>query len=325
MGTARRGDGGVGLVMRVCIVGCGAVGSLFAAHLATLEDVEVWAYDVVEEHVAAINAAGLRLTGRADILAPVSARTDAGEIPPCEFGIVATKAMYTQEAITASAHVFADGAVCSVQNGVGNEELIAEHVPRVIRGTTFPAGHVVAPGVVEMDTAGDTWIGPFEDRPASMEEVERLADAMTRGGMPTKALADARGAQWTKLIFNAASNPLGALTGLTQGRLCELPPTRALISGLVGEGVAVAHALGITLDSDPEELIDYSAKVAYDHRASMLQDALAHRQTEIDALNGGIVRFGAEHGVPTPLNEAIVALILGMQRAWSSQPQAASE
>jgi 2-dehydropantoate 2-reductase len=139
--------------------------------------------------------------------------------------------------------------------------------------------------------------------------------------MPTKALADARGAQWTKLIFNAASNPLGALTGLTQGRLCELAPTRTLISGIVAEGVAVAAALGITLDSDPEALIDHSAKVAYDHRASMLQDALAHRRTEIEALNGGIVRFGEDNGVPTPLNQAVLALILGMERAWTSQPE----
>ena len=305
--------------MRVCVVGCGAVGSLFAAHLATLDEVEVWAYDVVEEHVAAINAGGLRLTGKADVLAPVRARTDPGEIPPCEFGIVATKSMFTADAIAATAAIFADGAVCSVQNGVGNEELIAEQVPRVIRGTTFPAGRVTAPGVVQMDVAGDTWIGPFEEQPASTEEVATLADAMTRGGMPAKALADARGAQWTKLIFNAASNPLGALTGLTQGRLCELPATRALISGLVAEGVAVAAALGITLDSDPEALIDHSAQVAYDHRASMLQDAQAHRRTEVDALNGGIARFGARHGVPTPLNDAMVALITGMERSWETE------
>src|SRR6202011_3527356 len=96
--------------MRVCVVGCGAVGSLFAAHLATLAEAEVWAYDVVEEHVAAINANGLRLTGRADILGTVHARTDAGEIPPCEFGIVATKAMFTAPAIEATAPPTADGA-----------------------------------------------------------------------------------------------------------------------------------------------------------------------------------------------------------------------
>ncbi len=147
--------------MKVCIVGCGAVGSLFAAHLAQVDDVEVWAYDVVAPHVEAINRSGLKLVGEADITGRVRATTDAAELPACDFGIVATKSMYTRAAIEASAHAFADGAVASVQNGVGNEEVIAEHVERVIRGTTFPAGHVTEPGVVHMDTRGDTWLGPF--------------------------------------------------------------------------------------------------------------------------------------------------------------------
>jgi 2-dehydropantoate 2-reductase len=210
--------------------------------------------------------------------------------------------------------------VCSVQNGVGNEEIIAEHVPLVIRGTTFPAGHVIEPGVVGMDTGGDTWIGPFEPKPASMDQVTQLADAITRGGMNCVALEDARGAQWTKLIFNAATNPLGALTGLSHGRVCELPATRKLISELVAEGVAVAEALGITLDSDPDALVDHAAEVAYDHKASMLQDVLAHRPTEVAALNEGVVRFGQETGVPTPMNEAIAALIRGVEKSWTDQP-----
>jgi 2-dehydropantoate 2-reductase len=306
--------------VRVCIVGCGAIGSLFAAHLAQVEDVEVWAYDVVEPHVAAINRDGLRLTGNAELLGQVSARTDSSEIPPCEFGIVATKSLYTRAAIESTAHLFEDGAVASVQNGVGNEEVIAEFVPRVIRGTTFPAGHVVEPGVVNMDTGGDTWLGPFEPKPASMEEVTQLAGAITAGGMNTKALEDARGAQWTKLIFNAATNPIGALTRLTHGRVCELPGTRKLVSGLVAEGVAVADSLGIRLDSDPDELVDHAAKVAYEHRASMLQDVLAGRVTEVDAMNGGIVTFGAQQGIPTPLNQAIAALIKGLEHSWT-QPQ----
>jgi 2-dehydropantoate 2-reductase len=307
--------------MRVCVVGCGAVGSLFAAHLGRLDDVEVWAYDVVEPHVNAINENGLRITGREEFTAPVNARTDPSEIPPCEFGVVATKAMFTADAISAAAPIFADGgAVCSVQNGVGNEEIIAEHVPLVIRGTTFPAGHVIEPGVVGMDTGGDTWIGPFEPKPASMEQVEQLADAITRGGMNCVALEDARGAQWTKLIFNAATNPLGALTGLSHGRVCELPATRKLISALVAEGVAVAEALGIQLDGDPDALVDHAAEVAYDHKASMLQDVLAHRPTEVAALNEGVVRFGQETGVPTPMNEAIAALIRGVEKSWTDQP-----
>ena len=216
------------------------------------------------------------------------------------------------------AHALEEGAVCSVQNGLGNEEAIAEHVSRVIRGTTFPAGHVVEPGHVHWDVEGGTTIGPFEPSPASSEEVERLAEACTRAGMPTSAVADARGPQWRKVIFNAATNPVGALTGLTHGRVCENEALRRLVSGLVDEGKAVAAAEGIVLDADPEELIDYAARpdVAYDHKASMLQDVEARRRTEVAYLNGGIVRFGQARGVPTPLNAAVVALIKGLEASW---------
>lgn len=121
------------------------------------------------------------------------ATTEAGELPPCEFGLVATKAMHTEAAIAATAAAFRAGAVCSVQNGIGNEEAIARHVERVIRGTTFPAGRIVEPGHVQWDVKGDTTIGPFEPSPAPMEAIERLAEACTRAGMPTAAKADARG------------------------------------------------------------------------------------------------------------------------------------
>jgi len=126
--------------VRICVVGCGAVGSLFAANLAQLDDVEVWAYDLARDHVDAINAKGLRLTGAGELVGRVRATTDASELPACDFGIVATKAMHTQSAMAATAHAFVEGAVASVQNGVGNEEAIAVYARAVIRGTTFPAG-----------------------------------------------------------------------------------------------------------------------------------------------------------------------------------------
>jgi 2-dehydropantoate 2-reductase len=308
--------------VKICIVGCGAVGSLFAANLAQLDDVDVWAYDLAADHVAAINERGLRLSGAGDVVGQVHATTDSTQLPACDFGIVATKAMHTEAAVAAVATAFEGGCVATVQNGVGNEEVIAAYVAHVIRGTTFPAGRIVEPGHVQWDVKGDTTFGPFEPQPAPAEEIERLADACTRGGMPTKAVADARGPQWRKVIFNASTNPLGALTGLTHGRVCERPELRRLVTQLVDEGKAVAAAQGIELDADPEELIDHAAKpeVAYDHKASMLQDVEARRQTEIDYLNGGIVRFGGELGVPTPLNEAIVALVKGLEGSWQ-QPQ----
>jgi len=304
----------------VCIVGCGAVGSLFAANLAQLDDVEVWAYDLARDHVDAINANGLRLSGAGEVVGILRATSDAQELPACDFGIVATKAMHTSAAAAATAHAFANGAVASVQNGIGNEEAIAEHVERVIRGTTFPAGRLVEPGHVQWDVKGDTTFGPFEPQPAGQAEIERLANACTRAGMPTHAVADARGPQWRKLIFNAATNPLGALTRLTHGRVCERPDLRALVTGLVDEGKAVAAAQGIELDADPEELIDHAARkdVAYDHKASMLQDVEARRQTEVDFLNGGIVRFGDELDVATPVNRAIWALVKGVEASWTT-------
>jgi 2-dehydropantoate 2-reductase len=304
--------------VKVCVVGCGAVGSLFAANLAQLDDVEVWAYDLAPEHVDAINRDGLRLSGAGDVVGRLRATSDAADLPNCDFGIVATKAMHTEAAIVATAPAFSDGCVATVQNGIGNEEVLARHVERVIRGTTFPAGKLVGPGHVQWDVKGDTTFGPFEPRPAPSGEIERLAEACTRGGMPTHAVVDARGPQWRKVIFNAATNPVGALTRLTHGRVCERPDLRRVVSALVDEGKAVAAAQGIELDADPEELIDHAAKpeVAYDHKASMLQDVEAQRLTEVDYLNGGIVRFGEQHGVPTPLNAAIWALVKGLESSW---------
>jgi len=304
--------------VRICIVGCGAVGSLFAANLATLDDLEVWAYDLAQDHVDAINRDGLRLSGAGEVVSRPRAVSDAAALPPCDFGIVATKAMHTSAAIAATAEAFADGCVATVQNGLGNEEAIAAHAERVIRGTTFPAGKLVEPGHVQWDVKGDTTLGPFEPKPAPAAEIERLAAACTRAGMPTAAVADARGPQWHKVIFNAATNPIGALTGLPHGRVCENPELRELVSGLVDEGKAVAGAQGIELDADPEDLIDHAARpdVAYGHKASMLQDVEARRPTEIDYLNGGIVRFGDEHGVPTPLNRAVWSLVKGLEQSW---------
>jgi 2-dehydropantoate 2-reductase len=294
------------------------VGSLFAANLSLLDDVEVWAFDLNELHVAAMNRDGLRLSGAGDVLGRPTGTSDAAAIPPCDFGIVATKAMHTEPAIAATAHAFAEGYVATVQNGLGNEETLAGHAERVIRGTTFPAGKLLEPGHVQWDVKGDTTFGPYDER-TPLAEVERLADACTRAGMPARAVEDARGPQWRKVIFNASTNPIGALTGLTHGRVCERPDLRALVTGLVDEGKAVAAAQGIELDADPEELIDHAARpdVAYDHKASMLQDVEARRQTEVDYLNGGIVRFGREHGVSTPLNAAIQALLKGVEASWT--------
>jgi 2-dehydropantoate 2-reductase len=304
--------------MRICIVGCGAVGSLFAAHLAKAGEAEVWAYDVWKEHTEAIRNSGLRLTGAAEFTAQLHATSDPMELPHCEYGIVATKAIHTRNAIAQTAHAFDENsAVCSVQNGVGNEEIIAEYVKQVIRGTTFPAGHPIAPGHIGYDIKGDTWIGPFEPTHTPMSRVEELAGLMTRSGMNTIALPDCRGAQWTKLIFNASTNPVGALSQLHHGAATRFAPTNALFEDLIAEGEAVAQALGIELHGDPRQMVQKGANAPGQHRASMFQDVLAKRQTEVDFMNGAIVTWGKQAGVPTPLNGALWELIKGLEHSWT--------
>ncbi len=303
--------------MRIAVIGCGAVGSLFAAHLAKAGEAEIWAYDVWREHAEAIRTNGLRISGAADFTAKLNAPHDPKTLPPCDYGIIATKAIHTETAIAQTAHAFADGGVvCSVQNGVGNEELIAKHVRLVIRGTTFPAGHVIAPGHVGYDIKGDTWIGPFEPTNTPYDKVEELAALVTRSGMNTIPLRDARGAQWTKLIFNASTNPVGALTLLHHGAASRFGATGALFNDLIAEGEAVAAKLGIHLDGNPRELVKKGANAPGKHRASMLQDVLAKRQTEVDFMNGAIAEWGEKIGVPTPLNRALWQLVKGLEHSW---------
>ena len=280
-------------LLKICIIGCGAVGSLFAAHLAQKGEAEVWAYDVWKDHVEAIRNSGLRISGAADFTAKLNATSDPKELPRCDYGIVATKAIHTRGAIAQVARAFdQNSAVCSVQNGVGNEEIIAEHVKYVIRGTTFPAGHPIAPGHIGFDIKGDTWIGPFEPTNTPMSKIEEL-------------------------IFNAATNPVGALTLLHHGAATRFAPTGQLFNDLIAEGEAVAHALGIELHGDPRALVQKGANAPGKHRASMLQDVLAKRQTEVDFMNGAIVKWGEKTGTPTPLNKAVWELVKGLEHAWA--------
>ncbi len=210
-----------------------------------------------------------------------------------------------------------------MQNGLGNEEVIAELVPRVILGTILPAGAIVEPGVVRFDAPGDTWLGPFEPKPATMGEVVALSDLLTRAGLPCHAMVDARGPQWDKVIFNSATSPLAALTGLSVGPVCEDPALRAEVDALMAEALEVCEALGIRLGietaKDPAALVDEAIQVAYHHQPSMLQDVLARRRTEIDVLNGGVSAMGRAAGVPTPRHDAMVALVHGLERSWDEE------
>ena len=198
---------------RVCIIGCGAIGSLYAAHLARVA--EVWALVRRRDHADALNREGLRVSGTHNFSVSLRATTDPADLPDFDLGIVATKATQVEESMAKVGNRFDRGALVSAQNGLGSEEILAVHTRGyVIRGTTFMSGtrHSDTHVQHELDTA--TWLGPFEPRQTPFAVVQEAADLLVKSGLKAEALKDARPAQWSKLIFNASVNGVSALTGL---------------------------------------------------------------------------------------------------------------
>jgi len=306
------------MATKICIVGCGALGSVIAGHLARLEELEVHAYDVSHVHTQAIAERGLRISGVVEFVARLHATSRALEIPPCDFGIFATKSIHTRVAIEQTAHVFGNSsAVCSVQNGLGNEEIISERIRHVIRGAAGFGVHMHGPAHAVLEFNGDIWIGPFEPSGTPYSLVEELATITNRAGLHVVPMRDARSAQWTKLVFNAAANPVGALTGLHHGAAARFPPTAAMYEELLREGEAVARALGITLQPNPRQISEEGANAPTKRNASMLVDVLSRRTTEVDFINGAIADLGERLGVPVPMNRALWRLIKGLEHSWT--------
>ncbi|MCL6563938.1 MAG: 2-dehydropantoate 2-reductase [Firmicutes bacterium] len=300
----------------VVVLGAGAIGGLFAGHLGAVAP--VWVVDPWAEHVAAIQAAGLQLETREGTRqVPVQAATNGAAVAgtPVDLVVVAVKSTVTREAVAGLApHLGGRPVWLSVQNGLGNEEVIAELTGGpVLQGVTLNAATVLAPGRVRQELRGPTWFGPHTA--ITVEEARWVEELFGQAGMEVYLEADPRGAVWTKLLFNAGINPITALTRLPSARLVELEETRALIAAVIREGMAVAEALGVTLKEDPIEVALRPRPAGPAHFASMAQDIFRGRKTEVEALNGAIVRLGEAHGVPTPLNQAIFALISALEKS----------
>ncbi len=307
---------------RVCIIGCGAIGSLYAAHLARVKEVEVWAFVRRPEHARALNEHGLRVSGTHDFTAKLQATADPKELPPCELGIVACKATQTEEAFAPVGHHFDRGAVLSAQNGLGSEEVIARHTQGyVLRGTTFMSGtrHSDTHVQYELDTA--TWLGPFEPTNTPFALVQEAADLLIAGGLKAEALKDCKPAQWSKLIFNASVNSVSALTELPHcpAFADERSPAALghLLHALIEEGKRVAAGLGVQLHDDPWEMNKIGAQT--NHPPSMLYDIQRKNLTEVDFLGGAIAREAKRAGLAAPLHTALYALIKGKEAAWSEK------
>jgi 2-dehydropantoate 2-reductase len=310
---------------RICIIGCGSIGSLYAAHLARVT--ETWAYVRRPEHARALNEHGLSVTGSHKFHASLRATTDPAEMPQFDLGIVASKATQTAEALSPVAHLFKHGGILSSQNGLGSEEIIADLTDAfVIRGTTFMSGtrHTDTHVQYELDTA--TWMGPFEPTNTPFPLVKEAADLLTSSGLKAVALEDARPAQWSKLIFNSSVNSVSALTELPHtlhfAQEKEFGDLGHLLHALIEEGKSVAAARGVKLYEDPWEMNKVGAQT--DHPPSMLYDIRHKLRTEIDFLGGAIAREAARAGIPAPLHTALYRLIKGKEQSWTYQGKGCS-
>ncbi len=302
---------------RVCIVGAGVIGSLFAGHLARVCEVSVLTRR--REHAEALNENGLRVSGKSEYVAEVRATDDPAALPEFDVAIIATKASGLEPAAQALEGRFPDATIVTVLNGIGAEEIVRAHGAwPIVSGVTFMSGTRHSDTHVEYILDTETWLGPYEDTP--FEVVEDIAETIVASGLKAEALPDLRPAQWSKLIFNAAVNPTAALTGLPHdfhfAQESEPGDLGHLVHGLVDEGKAVAAAAGIELHDDPWEMNVLATKRGSAHYPSMLEDVDAERQTEIELITGSLVREAERHDVPVPLHSLLYGLVRGKEASW---------
>jgi len=305
-------------VERVCIVGAGVIGSLFAGHLARVCEVSVLTRR--REHADALNEAGLRVTGKTEYHARVVASDDPDALPPFDVAIVATKASGLEPAVRSLEGRFPTATVVTVLNGIGAEEIVRAHGRwPIVSGVTFMSGTRHSDTHVEYILDTETWLGPYEA--TAFEVVQDIADTIVASGLKAEALPDLRPAQWSKLIFNASVNPTAALTGLPHDfhfAQTEKPSDLGiLVRDLVDEGKAVAAAAGVELHDDPWAMNVLATERGHRHFPSMLEDVEARRPTELESINGALAREAWRLGVDVPLQTAVYRLVKAREASYS--------
>jgi 2-dehydropantoate 2-reductase len=304
-------------VQRVCVVGAGVIGSLYAAHLARVAEVSVLTRR--EEQAHALDEQGLRVSGKSDFVASVNATADVGALPEFELGIIATKATELEAAAARLEGRFPAATLMTVQNGLGAEEIVRRFGDwSLLSAVTFMSGTRHGDAHVEYVLDTETWLGPYETTP--LETAEAVAGLLVRSGLKALALPDVRPAQWSKLIFNATVNGVAALTGLPHdahfAERDEPWQLGHLVHELVEEGRRVAGAAKVTLRDDPWEMNVLATRRGSAHYPSMLEDVEARRPTELELINGSLVREARRAGIEAPLHEAVYALVQAKQSSY---------
>ena len=298
--------------MKIAVIGAGAMGSLFGAHLAESgEDVHL--IDVWQEHVEAVNRSGVMVeSANSRRVVSVSATTNPADVGTVALTIIFVKSTQTAAAAeTAAGIIGTDGTVLTLQNGMGNADIISGRIDpgRIIAGTTSHGATLLAPGTIRHAGAGPTVIGPWSPGIKGMQRAEKVASVLSRAGIATDVVEDIRPVVWAKLLINVGINAITGLTGIKNGQLLDLEVTRNLSRAAVAEAVQVAHAQGVRVRNDATEHVFQIAAATAANRSSMGQDVDRKRTTEIDAINGYIVREAERFGIEAPVNKTLTALI----------------
>ncbi len=310
--------------MRIVVVGPGALGCLLGGLLS--KKAEVWLLDrdpVRAEQIIAhqgVTCRGVSKNWHASI--PATARAE--DIGPADLILICTKAYDTKEAIQRAEPLVAKNTyVLTLQNGWGNVETIAEVVgeEKVLAGMTNQAVTLTGAGQIEHTGTGETIIGHLSGKtPAA---VRQIREVFNKAKIPTKISRNIKGVLWSKLIVNAGINALTAILRLHNGTLCEHEEVSSILGAAVGEAVKVARRKRIKLIYvDPLAKVEAVCQKTAGNVSSMLQDVLAQRRTEIDYINGVIVKQGRLSGVPTPVNQTLCHLVKGIEHSYSQQVKA---
>ncbi|THE10512.1 ketopantoate reductase family protein [Bacillus timonensis] len=303
--------------MKICIVGAGSLGSAIGGTLAEA-GMQVFLINHRQKYVDVINTKGLILTdGMTEKRVKVQARQNCEGIGPVDLLIVLVKSFNTKEAIENARGLIGDHTiVMSLQNGLGNEEIIAEVVgkDRILAGKTYVGGVMLRTGCVLAGTKNKyTYIGELDGR--ITDRVTQVAKLFSKAGLLTVVSHNIKGILWDKLLINTATGALSGITGLTYGSLYKVPEIKECAFEAIAEGITVAKANGIVLATeDPEEIWLKAAEgLPTDFKTSTLQSLEKGSVTEIDYINGAIVRLGKMSNIPTPVNQSLVASIKGIE------------
>lgn len=300
--------------MRITILGAGAMGCLFGGFLKRAGE-DVVLVDTWAEHVTALNSRGLLLwEGQERLEIPMAAVLAGQAVRPADLVLFLVKAYRSEEAAARVPELLAPGgAVLTLQNGMGSADALAAQVgpQRVLVGVTAQGATGLGPGEIRHGGNGETLVGPFADRSSSSGLEARVAEIFTRAALPARATGEVWTAVWKKLAVNCGINALTALAGIRNGRIPEIAPAAGLLADAVREASAVARAAGTDL-GDPEDLVEQVlaiCRATAENRSSMGQDVDRRSPTEIDYINGAVVREGKKYGLATPVNETLTRLV----------------